>query len=343
VAGNARHHRCMPPELGAVALTSPRPWMSPFLRWQLQSIRQHQSQSTPVVHYFRSPKTGSSALLDQLHRSYSAGVRRRPQRVADVHEYELKCLSPSIASMRLHVHDHGGGCWGDVCNASSLRPGMTSFTVLREPCERFASVFDQLIFRRDSHLIAREMGGTHVINNVNGLVAFIEDMLAHCSGLDAECAIHAINGRIHGPSRVFFYPQALFVAAQPGSVVCYDSRELGKRLDSFLARRTSCTVGESPAQAREHLSHRLPASEWNRSATWKLFTGLRRRNVHSVQVWRGSGERLPGGAAADLAPAPSAKAATSATDMTAQGCQRILRLYARDAKLWATHCSASDG
>ena len=326
---------------GALALRTPRSWVDTFLH--LDELLWHRKAPPllppTVIHYFRSPKTGSSALLERLI-GYHSGVRRRPHRVEGVHEFELQCLSSTTSRLQIHVHDHGGGCRNDVCNASAFLGGNPSFTVLREPCDRFASVLDELVSRRDARLTAQEMGGVH-FDSLTALVDFVEDLLSGCPSSDVACAVRKIDQRVMGPSRIFLYPQALYVAAQrtAESIVCYKSSSLGAELDIFLARQTGCRAGAEPV-GRMHTNR----------TTWSVFADLRQRNVRGPPEARGrfwGPDRRPDPRA--LRPGshltrarsnPTAAAATEAALM-AHTCQRIRSLYARDTELWTASCSRS--
>ena len=69
-----------------------------------------------MLHYMRIPKTGSSSMLSML----KTAKGRRPD---------------LCANLTTHWHNF---------TAHHLKNSSKSFTILREPCSRFASVFDYL-------------------------------------------------------------------------------------------------------------------------------------------------------------------------------------------------------
>ena len=200
-----------------------------------------------TIHYYRTPKTGSSALLQHLvnaarpmpcDRGCSEGV----------HVFDRDCASRT--RVRVVVHDHVGGCQGDVCNGSASSP---SFAVLREPCERFASVLDQVSLLP---MAPSEMGQSFAVgrhNDTAGFVKFVAGLLDGCAGDDIGCAVRHFNAKIKGDTRIFLYPQAYFISAiQPAeSIVCYDHDRLGERLDAFFNERTKCKAASKPVFGKE--------------------------------------------------------------------------------------------
>jgi len=262
---------------------------------------------TMLLHYFRTPKTGSSAMLERL-LSWETGAKAFTPVVEGVHEYQIGCSQGSV-SMKLLVHDHGGGCWDDVCRASALPSGVASLAVLREPCERFASLHDQL--SRD-RLSAREMVGAprwvpgmagHV---VEALAAYLIETLAGCAGEDVACAVAAIDRRVKGPSRIFLYPQSLFIAPElaNASILCHDHSQLGQRFDRFFSHQMRCEG--SGTSATQHYPGSKPRLQ---------FHAMRKVNVG--RNWR---RRMP--------------------KMDEATCAHVRALYARDAQLWSSHCAS---
>ena len=325
---------------GGLPMRTPRDWVAPFMRFRMIDLWQSTppSQLPPtLLHYFRSPKTGSSALLERL-TAYHSGARRRPRRITDVHEFELPCSSTNTSRLHIHIHDHGSGCANNVCNASALVAGASAFTVLREPCERFQSVLNELTSRGDAKVTAQEMGSA--FDTLSSLVDFVEQLLGSCAGRDSDCAVQAINRRVKGPSRIFLYPQALFVAIQrpAESLVCFDRDGLGLKLDRFLARQTGCTVGAAPRR-----DGRASTSQEGDASSWNFFTGMRQRNRRHNKSWHGymsSRHRDPH-------PKPKGKAAgptlwnnsLAIQPRTLSTCERIRRVYSQDAEMWMRHCA----
>ena len=177
----------------------------------------HPQRAAAVVHYYRTPKTGSSALLERI-----VGVARRipcvlgPLCNPDVHTLELECTAQSSSStavslLRFVVHDHSNGCHHGVCNASanaahddSSAGAAARFTVLREPCERMQSVLDQVAILPRA---PSEMGARFRTNESDAFLAYLRALIAGCAPHDASCAVRAIDARVRGDSRVFLYPQ----------------------------------------------------------------------------------------------------------------------------------------
>ena len=256
---------------------------------------------TPVedLHYYRTPKTGSSALLTRLKataRPVPCNFGAACTAEADTRIFERDC---GASRLRVLIHDHTGGCKGDACNGSMQWP---SFAVLREPCERFVSVLDQI---SALPMAPRELGesfaGRH--NETAAFAALVTRLLDGCAGDDVGCAVRTLRGRVTGDTRVFLYPQAYFVAASHprDAVVCYDASRLGERLDAYLARRTRCRPDKG-----------------SRAAVFG--GGLQKRNTrrHSAEPRSSPGQERA----------------------AAAWCQQVrTRLYVRDAQLWDEQCA----
>lgn len=257
--------------------------------------------------------------------------------------------------MRVHVHDHGGGCHGDVCNASATIPGVSiSLAVLREPCERFTSLLHEL--EREPN-VARDMGLRAVPSNSSALGAYVAHMTAGCAGDDVACVVQAIDRRVLGPARIFLYPQALFVASEHAaqSIVCYDSLQLGERLDAFMVQRAGCTMDTSQQSWRERLAMDVSTKrDAHRDAT-----GLKRDedSVKRDDQLDAAGHHPHGGGSAPLSDFPLSVARSApvfaklrrknvrsvrgviGTPAAHALCRQVRALYQRDADLWAEHCA----
>ena len=148
------------------------------------------------------------------------------------------------------------------------------------------------------------MGQRFYANDTATFVAFLTRLFSGCAEDDVACAVRAIDAQIQGVSRIFLYPQALFISEMdPGaSIVCYSPSNLGEKLDSFLAHRLGCSLEGD---------HRKAGGE-NGTAG---LGALRTRNAR-----HGAGDGEP----------PQTH------------CHAVRRLFARDAALWSAHCGASN-
>ena len=279
------------------------------------------------VHYYRIPKTGSSALLTRIKETSrpvpcNFGVTCAPE--ADTRIFERDC---GTSRLRVLVHDHVGGCKGSACNGSMTAH---SFAVLREPCDRFVSVLDQIsLLPLAPHELGQSFAGRWH-NETAAFAAFVTRLLDGCAGDDVERAVRTLRKRVNGDTRVFLYPQAYFVAtSRPhDAIVCYDAAQLGKRVDDYLARRTRCrpsTVAPATNTSKATDSSNVTAAHMPGRAVFG--SSLQKRNVHR-HVEPGSGSSV------------SVRSHFAGTAW----CRQVrTRLYVRDAQLWDEHCAAAHG
>lgn len=300
-----------------------------------------------VLHYYRTPKTGSSALLQHLvHAATPVPCHFGSSCLDDTRTFEQGCGRGR--RLRLTIHDHTGGCKRNVCNGSAA--GASSFAVLRDPCERFESVLDQV-----SRLptAPRDMGvsfaGRH--NATDAFAAFVSQLLAGCDGDDVGCALRALDARVTGDTRIFLYPQAYFLPADhpEASIVCYDAAQLGERLNRFLAVHTRCASADSSGAEGAAASTTTTTSGAAASAADAGAPAPTNGSGTSTHHLGASaavfGARLP---QRNWRPHPSSEAgaATSAHEQRQQRtressawCRTVHQIYARDARLWRQHCA----
>jgi hypothetical protein len=182
------------------------------------------------VHYFRIPKTGSTSSKCAL------------RMCDDFVEY----------------HDHGDGCgtvlenpkykgtvWSQVfgyipryepsdlattkCNATYVRtlfPDAEFKAVIRDPCQRFASVYEHLARAIRVKWIESNTLGQPWTDHTD-LLDWINSTTQHCrwSGNDVDdthCFVKAISDNFTSPHRVVLWPQAMFLEAQ-SKPICYNT------------------------------------------------------------------------------------------------------------------------
>lgn len=187
----------------------------------------------PPVHYFRIPKTGSSATT--------------------------KLLLPKLGC-HLIMHGHGDG-GVDLQWLSGLHfrmpPNERSIVTIREPCQRFSSVHRHMLRASTmySRLVTRHAGRStpaelHGVRKVAPpAVPSYDDAiswLSHhanargCYNQSVTCFARAINDALADQHRVILWPQRFYIPKERVAIICHGTQMMARHFAVHLQKLTKC-------------------------------------------------------------------------------------------------------
>ena len=206
------------------------------------------------MHFYRIPKTGSTALLNSVLPS-------------------LKCESVT-------VHNHIDGCKQlDWCNGSALQgvlPTQPIFVTIRHVCSRFESQW--------AHMRVKLPKIFGPYETPEQLLKLLQNCTAGCPA--GSAGVHCMVKRINllaaswpGGHRVILWPQAFYMhrRAMP---ICYHPDFLEERIQSHVEALTSCK-----APPREYISAYRNVRQHNSSMAPGICAGVARLYDEDDRLW----------------------------------------------------------
>jgi hypothetical protein len=227
----------------------------------------------PDLHYFRVPKSGSSAYYESLQAcANKSGLV--------YHRHGDGCASNLVGniSSKLRPYDPSDP-HTRLCNASYVRtqsPNAKFIAVIRDPCERFMSSYWHIARQKlpSEKALYRSFGPTGLPpwKSEAELVDWINETTKHCprSGDDVQetrCMVEAISNNFKVTHRVILWPQAMFLEKQT-MPICYHSDHEVFKTRMQKAFSGSCDVShfqagvmgniyEHPAELKPDLCERV--------------------------------------------------------------------------------------
>ena len=236
------------------------------------------------VHYFRVPKTGSSLIVEAL----------LP---------EMQCDTEVV------VHDHGDGCrdlsWCYGSHAHWQR--LKSFTVMREPCDRFVSVVDHMraeapTFLRDAQPLLGFKNAQRERSSDNFTIELFLDWLGAArnqlssgrgcprGGAGVLCTVRAVNAAYDRPERVVLWPQAFFTPPH-APVLCFSHAHLANRVTNLVGNMVGdgCRVRQPKVGEENPRVNTRPEARTSRAVLTKRLCGaIRELHDEDARLWDAS-------------------------------------------------------
>ena len=203
------------------------------------------------MHFYRIPKTGSTALL--------------------------KTVLPELRCESVTVHDHRTGCpdlsW---CNGSleiGILPTQSIFATIRHVCSRLESQWQ--------HMVRADRAQFGHCKTPEQFLALLQNWTAGCPGKRAgvDCKVRAINRVYRRSHRVILWPQAFYMSPRT-MPICYHPQFLEERIQNQVEAITSC---KAPPQ--ENIEAYMNVREYNSSMTLRVCAGAARLYDEDDQIW----------------------------------------------------------